>query len=165
MESVFEPIGPLEAGKDVDGSLESWMETALSLRPGLKQLQNQVKIAQEEISKSRAAHLPSVNLLGNYEFNTEDFSEWGDNYTVGAMVSPEHLFRPAPVGQNGPGPGRFKRSRRQAGGSKAGDSRTNAPGFSPGPERPQTDSGCRGRRHPRLKKPCASYATGMKPDC
>jgi outer membrane protein len=25
--------------------------------------------------------------MGNYEFNTEDFSEWGDNYTVGAMVN------------------------------------------------------------------------------
>jgi outer membrane protein TolC len=63
------------------------MEKALSLRPEIKQLQNQEIIAQEEISKSKAAHLPSVNLMGNYEFNTEDFSEWGDNYTVGAMVN------------------------------------------------------------------------------
>jgi len=87
IESGFELSSPLEAGKEVDGSLESWMEKALSLRPELKQLQNQEMIAQEEISKSKAAHLPSVNLMGNYEFNTEDFSAWGDNYTVGAMVN------------------------------------------------------------------------------
>lgn len=87
IDSGFELSSPLEAGNEVVGSLESWMEKALSLRPEIKQLQNQEMIAQEEISKSKAAHLPSVNLMGNYEFNTEDFSEWGDNYTVGAMVN------------------------------------------------------------------------------
>jgi outer membrane protein len=87
IESIFRLSGSLEASKDVDGSLDTWMETALSLRPELKQLQHQEMIAQEEINKSKAAHLPSVNLMGNYEFNTEDFSEWGDNYTVGAMVN------------------------------------------------------------------------------
>jgi len=87
IESVFELSSPLEAGKEIDGSLEDWMEKALALRPELKQLQNQEMIAREEINKSRAAHHPSVNLMGNYEFNTEDFSEWGDNYTIGAMVN------------------------------------------------------------------------------
>ncbi|MDF1590653.1 MAG: TolC family protein [Desulfobacterales bacterium] len=87
IESIFDLSSPLEAGQEVYSSLESWMEKALSLRPELKQMQNQEMIAQEEINKSKAAHLPSINLMGNYEFNTEDFSEWGDNYTVGAMVN------------------------------------------------------------------------------
>jgi TolC family type I secretion outer membrane protein len=87
IESVFELSSPLEAGKEVDGSLENWIEKALSLRPELKQLQNQEMIAQEEINKSKAAHLPSVNLMGNYEFNSEDLNTWGDNYTVGALVN------------------------------------------------------------------------------
>ena len=87
VESVFELTSSLETDKDIEGSLDDWTEKALSLRPELKQLQNQEMIAREEINKSRAAHLPSLNLLGNYEFNTEDFSEWGNNYTVGAMVN------------------------------------------------------------------------------
>jgi outer membrane protein TolC len=87
IESMFRLSSPIEGGKEVDGSLENWMEKALSLRPELKQLQNQEMIAQEEISKSKAAHLASIYLMGNYEFNTEDFNEWGDNYTVGAMVN------------------------------------------------------------------------------
>ncbi|MEW6670974.1 MAG: TolC family protein [Thermodesulfobacteriota bacterium] len=87
VESDFELSSPLEAGKEIDGALEIWTEKALLLRPELKQLRNQEMIAREEINKSQAAHHPSVNLMGNYEFNTEDFSEWGDNYTVGAVVS------------------------------------------------------------------------------
>jgi len=87
VDNLFKLSSPLEAGNEVDGSLENWMERALSLRPELKQLQNREMIAREEINKSQAAHHPSVNLMGNYEFNTEDFSEWGNNYTVGAVVS------------------------------------------------------------------------------
>jgi len=74
------------AGKD-QASLENWIERALSERPELQQLENIERIARAEIDKSRSARLPSLNLVGNYEWNTENFSEWGDNYSLGAVVS------------------------------------------------------------------------------
>lgn len=78
---------PLEKGAEVPDDLDVWVETALSNRPELKQLEQKLAIAQQEIDKSRAAHLPSFSLLGNYEINTEDFQDSHDNYTVGALVS------------------------------------------------------------------------------
>jgi outer membrane protein TolC len=78
---------PLEAGAPMPGTLDDWISKALSHRPDLKQLMAQKRIAEKEIDKSRAARLPSVRLSGNYEINTEDFSDSGNNYTVGAVAS------------------------------------------------------------------------------
>ena len=55
-------------------------------RPDLRRLSVQTDIAEAEIDKSRSAHLPSVRLVGNYEFNTERFDEYGENYMVGAVL-------------------------------------------------------------------------------
>ena len=78
---------PLEKGTEAPEDLDAWIQTALSNRPDLKQLEQKLAIAQQEIDKSRAAHLPSFSLMGNYEINTEDFQDDHDNYTVGALVS------------------------------------------------------------------------------
>ncbi len=78
---------PLEARSPMTGTLDDWIGSALSHRPDLKQLMAQKAIAEKEIDKSRAARLPSVRLSGNYELNTEDFSDTGANYTVGAVAS------------------------------------------------------------------------------
>ena len=78
---------PLKADAPVSGSLETWINTALSNRPDLKHLEFQKQIAQKEIDKSRASRNPSVSLAGNYEINSEDFNEAGTNYTIGAVVS------------------------------------------------------------------------------
>lgn len=78
---------PLEAGAPMTGTLDDWIGKALSHRPDLKQLTARKRIAEKEIDKSRAARLPSVHLSGNYELNSEDFSDAGTNYTVGAVAS------------------------------------------------------------------------------
>ncbi len=78
---------PLEAGAPMAGTLDGWIGKAQTHRPDLKQLIAQKRIAEKEIDKSRAARLPSVSLAGNYELNTEDFSDTGTNYTVGAVAS------------------------------------------------------------------------------
>jgi outer membrane protein TolC len=38
------------------------------------------------MAKSRGEHLPTLNLVGSYQINSEDFSEFADNYTVGAVA-------------------------------------------------------------------------------
>lgn len=87
IDRVYELDKISEADSPTAQSLDHWIDTALLQRPELKQLEQQELIARDEISKSQSAHHPSVSLMGSYEFNTEDFSQWGDNYTVGAMVS------------------------------------------------------------------------------
>jgi len=87
IDSRYELGSALVAGENHKASLEKWIERALSQRPDFQQLQHLEAIAREEITKSRSARLPSVNLVGNYEWNTEDFGEWGDNYSLGAVVS------------------------------------------------------------------------------
>ena len=80
------PTTPLERCFEIQGTLEEWIETALSNRPDLEQLRYQETMARQEIDKSKSDHLPSLNLFGNYEINSEDFSETGKNYNVGAVV-------------------------------------------------------------------------------
>ena len=83
---VFCLTTPLERASKLRGSLTDWTDKAVEHRPDLTQLKLQEKVAEKEVSKSKAAHLPSVHLVGNYEINSEDFSETSDNYTVGAML-------------------------------------------------------------------------------
>jgi outer membrane protein len=83
---VYEPVSPLDVSETLSGSLEQWIEKALSLRADYRRLQYQESIAKEEIKKARAAHLPAVSLMGNYEMNSEDFKDHGENYTIGAVM-------------------------------------------------------------------------------
>ena len=82
----FHLATPLSAGKGIDTPLERWVEASLAHRPDYLGMKQQEAIAAEEIRKTRAAHLPSVDLFGNYDVNSEDWSDTADNYTVGAMV-------------------------------------------------------------------------------
>jgi outer membrane protein TolC len=52
----------------------------------MENLRLEEEIAKKEVDKSRAGHYPDVNLVGNYEINSEDFSDSADNYTLGAVV-------------------------------------------------------------------------------
>lgn len=78
---------PLAAKSPITGHLDEWIEKALAHRPDLKQLMFQKRIAEKEKEKSRAGRLPSVSLSGNFEVNSEDFNDNGNNYTVGAVAS------------------------------------------------------------------------------
>lgn len=87
IDSKFELTSQLESGQGRAESMERWIEMALDQRADLKQIEFRQSAAEEEIKKSRAAYLPSFNLEGNYEVNTEHFEESADNYTVGAVVT------------------------------------------------------------------------------
>ena len=41
---------------------------------------------RKQLDRARAAHYPTLALQGNYEINTEDFSDSQDNYSVGAVL-------------------------------------------------------------------------------
>jgi TolC family type I secretion outer membrane protein len=79
-------VTPFEECAETKGSLEEWIHTALTNRPDLEKMKYQEDMAKKEISKSRAGHLPDLQLVGNYEIDSEDFSDTADNYAVGAVV-------------------------------------------------------------------------------
>jgi outer membrane protein TolC len=83
----FELTDRLDAKQGITAPLKRWIAIALDQRADLKQIDLQLSAAEKEIKKTRAAYLPSLNLAGNYEVNTESFDESADNYTVGAMVT------------------------------------------------------------------------------
>ena len=68
------------------GELDEWIQKALGQRPDLKQLSVQEAVARKQLDRARAAHYPTLALQGNYEINTEDFSDSQDNYSVGAVL-------------------------------------------------------------------------------
>ena len=80
------PVTPLTIGAEINGTIDTWINTALSKRPEMENLRLEEEIAKKEVDKSRAGHYPDVNLVGNYEINSEDFSDSADNYTLGAVV-------------------------------------------------------------------------------
>jgi len=82
-----DPVSVLDKVAEPRGSLESWIQTALERRLDLKQLRYQKDIAAQEFKKARAAHLPSLHLMGNYEINSEKFDGSHDSYTVGAELN------------------------------------------------------------------------------
>lgn len=87
IDSRFELISQLQSKQGIAEPMERWIEIALDQRADLKQMEFQQSAAEEEIKKTQAAYLPSLNLEGNYEVNTEDFDESADNYSVGAVVT------------------------------------------------------------------------------
>jgi outer membrane protein len=87
IDSKFDLTDQLDAQQGIPAPMERWIEIALDQRADLKQIDLQLSAAEEEIKKTRAAYLPSLNLAGNYEVNTESFDESADNYTVGAVMT------------------------------------------------------------------------------
>ncbi len=85
-DSSFRISTRLEHGGEIEEPVEKWTQKALSNRKDLKQLLTRESMAKEEVNKSLAGHLPSLHLVGNYEINSEDFSDTADNYMVGAMM-------------------------------------------------------------------------------
>ena len=83
----FELTDRLETSQTMEGSLESWLSISQDRRLDLKELNAREAMAKEEIQKAKAAYLPSLDLIGNYQIHTEDFDGSADNYSVGAVVS------------------------------------------------------------------------------
>jgi TolC family type I secretion outer membrane protein len=83
----FSLAAELAAGPQPEGPVEQWVAIALNRRPDLRELAAREAMAREEVGKARAAHLPSLALVGDYQVNTGDFESSGDNYSLGAVVS------------------------------------------------------------------------------
>jgi outer membrane protein len=83
----FELTDRLETPLSLDGTIESWLSISQDRRLDLKELNAREAMAKEEIKKAKAAYLPSLDLIGNYQIHTEDFDGSGDSYSVGAVVS------------------------------------------------------------------------------
>ena len=83
----FELTDRLETPLSLDGTIESWLSISQNRRLDLKELNAREAMAKEEIEKAKAAYLPSLDLIGNYQIHTEDFDGSADNYSVGAVVS------------------------------------------------------------------------------
>jgi outer membrane protein len=80
------PVTPLNISSEISGTIDNWIGIALSKRPEMENLRLEEEIAKKEVEKSRAGHYPDLNLVGNYEINSEDFSDSADNYTIGAVM-------------------------------------------------------------------------------
>ncbi len=80
------PVTPLTIGADITGTIDSWITTALSKRPEMENLRLEEKIAEKEVKKARAGHYPDINLVGNYEINSENFNDSANNYSLGAVM-------------------------------------------------------------------------------
>ena len=80
------PVTPLAIVAEINETIDTWISTALSKRPEMENLRLEEDIAKKEVEKSRAGHYPDINLVGNYEINSEDFSDSADNYTIGAVM-------------------------------------------------------------------------------
>jgi outer membrane protein len=86
-DSHHQITGTLQPGGPLVRTLEDWVGEALAKRPDLKELEVQEGMSREETDKQRAANLPSLDLVSNYEINTESFENSADNYTIGAVLS------------------------------------------------------------------------------
>ncbi len=82
----FELVTNLEQRSEIRDPLEIWISRALKSRPDLQQMRFREMMAEEEVKKAKAAHLPGLYLSGSYELNSEDFTETANNYTVGALM-------------------------------------------------------------------------------
>ncbi len=80
------PVTPLAISAEINETIDTWINTALSKRSEMEKLRLEEEIAIKEVEKSRAGHYPDVNLVGNYEINSEDFSDSADNYSIGAVM-------------------------------------------------------------------------------
>ncbi len=83
---LIAPMTPMQRCLPTEGGLDLWVRRTLDKRPDLKQVALQEDIAGKEIDRARAGHYPTLALQGNYEINSEDFSDSNDNYTVGAVL-------------------------------------------------------------------------------
>ena len=80
------PVTPLTVGPEINGTIDSWTNIALSKRPEMENLRLEEIIAEKEVKKARAGHYPDINLVGNYEINSENFSDSANNYSLGAVM-------------------------------------------------------------------------------
>jgi len=86
VDTRINPVTPFGECLETKDNLNKWVTKALFSRPEIHQLQIFEEVAEKQVSIVRADHLPSLNVFGSYEIDSEDFDETENNYTVGAVV-------------------------------------------------------------------------------
>lgn len=86
LSGTVNPVTPLTVENEIKGTVDEWLNTALLTRPDFKSMQNQEKMAKIQINKSRAGHFPELDLVGNYQINSENFDRTASNYNMGAVM-------------------------------------------------------------------------------
>jgi len=86
IETNVKPVTPFGECRDNTDDLSKWIDKALNNRPELKSLHLQKAIAENRVSISRAEYMPNIQLVGNYEVNSENFGETANNYAIGAQM-------------------------------------------------------------------------------
>jgi TolC family type I secretion outer membrane protein len=83
----FDVVDVLNAPRAIPAErIDFWEEKALQTRPDLAAIRLKKEMADKEVARAKAEHLPQLALVGNYEINSEKFDDAGTNYTLGAMV-------------------------------------------------------------------------------
>jgi outer membrane protein TolC len=82
----LETLTPLTKGRAPQGSLTDWIEKGHTDHPEILRLDLMKRAAEARIRQAKAGDWPSVHLMGAYDWDTEDFSSFGDSYTVGAVA-------------------------------------------------------------------------------
>jgi len=67
---------------DPPPALEQSMDIALHQRPDLQAMEHAWQRDEAALRQARADYLPSLDVIGQYELNSEDFSQTGDSYAV-----------------------------------------------------------------------------------
>ncbi len=65
---------------------EDLMFKSLKKRPELQILKLQKKMAEKGIKIAESGHLPSINLFGTYENNSEHLNKGNNDYSIGAVM-------------------------------------------------------------------------------
>ncbi len=65
---------------------EDLMFKSLKKRPELQILKLQEKMAEKGIKIAESGHLPSINLFGTYENNSEHLNKGNNDYSIGAVM-------------------------------------------------------------------------------
>lgn len=86
VDTPINPITPFGKLTETKDDLDKWIKIALVNRPELNNLRLQEEISKKQVIISRSGHLPSLQAVGNYEIDSEDFGETSNNYTLGVVM-------------------------------------------------------------------------------
>jgi outer membrane protein len=62
--------------------LEQSIDLAVRQRPDLQALEDEWRRSEAALRQAQAEYLPSLGVIGQYDLNSEDFSQSGDSYAV-----------------------------------------------------------------------------------
>ncbi len=80
------PLGSFVVPAEPLPALEEAMKRAIEARPDLKATAIQRDQASEGVKMARADYLPQAGLMASYEWDTEKWARYGDNWQVGIQL-------------------------------------------------------------------------------